>query len=183
MRSLLISLLQLQNPKDAINGSSEDATTIATGGPYPSGESLIFGRPIPNTLRSSHPQPVHIFRLWQTCLDNVNPLAKIFHAPTVQQLVLEASCDLDNVSVSTETLMFAIYLSSVTSLRDEDCKGMLGEPRAVLLTKFSNATQQALINAGVLKTSSLVILQAFILFLVGFTPSTMAGELDPSIGW
>lgn len=183
MRNLLTLLLQLQSPKDALNGSSEEAQKPPTGSSYPSGESFIFGRPMPNTLRSSHPQPVNIFRLWQTYLDNVNPLAKIFHAPMIQQLVLEASCDLDNVSVSTEALMFSIYLSSVTSLRDEDCRGMFGESRAVLLTRFSNATQQALINAEVLKTSSLVILQAFTLFLVGLILSTMPFELDPSIEW
>lgn len=122
-----------------------------------------------NALRSFHPQPIHIFRLWQTCLDSVNPLAKLFHAPTVQQMILEASCDLDRVPVSTEALMFAIYLSSVTSLKDEDCKSIMGEQRDVLLTRFSYATQQALINASVLKTSNLVVLQAFTLFLVGLT--------------
>src|SRR5277367_6379668 len=84
-------------------------------------DNLLFGR---NKLdiRSSHPEPVQMFTLWQTFLDNVNPLVKLFHAPTVQQLILEASSNLDNASASTEALMFAIYLCAVTSLRNDDCE-------------------------------------------------------------
>jgi hypothetical protein len=133
---------------------------------YTGGENLIFGRPSINTLQSSHPQPVQIFMLWQTYLDNINPLLKIFHAPTVQQLLLEAAGHLQDISMSTEVLMFAVYLSSINSLRTEQCERIMSESRTVLLSRFSNATQQALINAEVLKTSNLTVLQAFVLFLV-----------------
>jgi hypothetical protein len=118
------------------------------------------------SLRSSHPQPVRMFMLWQTFLDNVYPLVKLFHAPTVQQSILEASSNLDNVAASTEALMFAIYLCAVTSLRNDDCERIMGASRHALLARFSNATQQALINAEILKTSNIVILQAFTLFLL-----------------
>lgn len=129
-------------------------------------DALLFGRPILDSLVACHPQPVHIFRLWQTCLDNVCPLVKIFHAPTVQQMVLEAGSNLEKISKSTEALMFAIYLSAVISLTENECQSMIGESRGPLIAKFSNATQQALINAEFLKTSDMVILQSFTLYLV-----------------
>lgn len=160
--------LQLQIPNDVTRKSPENVR------PYPtptratvsSGESLLFGRPTEKPLISIHPQPVQIFRLWQICLDNVNPLVKLFHAPTVQQLIIEASSDLENVNRFTESLMFAIYLSSVTSLGDEECRSLMGDSKALLLARFSGGTQQALINAEVLSSSNPVVLQAYTLFLV-----------------
>lgn len=118
-------------------------------------------------LISNHPKPVQVFRLWQTYLDNVNPLVKLFHAPTVQQSIIDASSDLENINASTESLMFAIYLSSVNSLGDEECRNVMGEPKALLLTRFSSAAQQALVNAEVLRSSNPVVLQAYTLYLVG----------------
>src|SRR5277367_1299975 len=106
-----------QTPSDDYDESSTVPSALYTGG-----DNLLFGRPMLETLRSSHPQPVHMFMLWQTFLDNVNPLVKLFHAPTVQQLILEASSNLDNIAASTEALMFAIYLCAVTSLRNDDCE-------------------------------------------------------------
>jgi hypothetical protein len=118
-------------------------------------------------LSSLHPPPVQIFRLWQTFLVNVNPLVKIFHAPTVQQLILDATGNLSDIPKATESLMFAIYLISVTSLKQEDCSTMFGENRASLISKYSHAAQQALINAKFLKSINLYSLQAFALYLVG----------------
>lgn len=150
-----------------IQKSSERNHPHFTDGAYSAGESLLLGRPTPKTLTLNHPQPVQIFKLWQTCLDNVNPLAKLFHAPSVQQLIVAASSDLENITASTESLMFAIYLSAVNSLGDEDCKSMMGEPKTTLFPRYISAAQQALINAEFLKSSNLVVLQAFALFLVG----------------
>jgi len=129
--------------------------------------SLLFGSPSPTVnLIDLHPQPVHIFRLWQTFLDNVNPLTKIIHAPTMQQLVLEAAGDLEHVPQGLEALMFAIYTFAVTSLSTIECESMFGEAKSTLLAKYRLGTQQALVSAGFLRSSDLVILQAFVLFLV-----------------
>jgi len=103
---------------------------------------------------------VKIFQLWQTFIDNVNPLVKAIHMPTTQQLIIEASGNLEKIDKPIEALMFAIYHCAVASLRNEDCENMLGDSKAALLTKFSYAAQQALINAEVLRTSNLMVLQA-----------------------
>jgi hypothetical protein len=131
-----------------------------------SAENLIFGRQAAHSLGKHHPTVPQIFRLWQTCLDNVNPLVKLFHAPTVQQMILDAVADMSSIPKSTEVLMFAIYLISVTSMNDQDCTKVLGQSRPTLLAKYSNATQQALVNTGFLTSTSLVVLQALTLYLV-----------------
>ena len=164
--------MKLQDLKQEFLVSTEDESieapvSTASDLVFPEGCGLIFGSYTACTnLRALHPQPVQIFRLWQTFLDNVNPLSKFFHAPTVQQLVLEAAGNLDNVSKGTEALMFAIYLSAVTSLSNVDCGTMLGEAKPKLLAKYNLGVQHALIRAGFLKSSDLTVLQAFVLFLV-----------------
>jgi hypothetical protein len=83
-------------------------------------------------------------------------------------MIIKASGDLGKISKGIEALMFAVYLSSVTSLSDEDCQNMMGEHKTTLLARFSNMTQQALTNAEVLRSSDISVLQALTLFLVSF---------------
>jgi hypothetical protein len=117
-------------------------------------------------LSNIHPRPVQIFRLWQTFLDNVNPLSKLLHAPTWQTRVLEASENLDAIPRATEVLLFAIYTAAVASLNNEECGALVGDSKSALLSRYSAATHQALIEAGFMKTSDLVVLQGFVLFLL-----------------
>lgn len=91
----------------------------------------------------------------------------IFHAPTVQQQILDASADLENISESTEALMFAIYHAAVVALPQEDCEAMFSLPQPVVMNKYMLATQQALNAAKLLKNHDITVLQALVIFLVG----------------
>ncbi|PQE09943.1 fungal specific transcription factor domain-containing protein [Rutstroemia sp. NJR-2017a BVV2] len=155
---------ELQDPKDVIQASSEEDDNFDNPA-YPEPSSLLLGHSYMN-LNSFHPQPVTIFRLWQLFLTNVNPLVKLFHAPSVQEMILEATSDMNNIPKPTEALMFVIYLLAIGSLKDDECEGMFNEPRAVLISRYSHAAQQALINAKFLKSLNLTSLQAFVLFLL-----------------
>lgn len=70
-----------------------------------SAEALVFGRHASHILLSLHPTVPQIFRLWQTCLDNINP-------PSVQKMILEAVTEMAHLPESTEALVFAhLHLS------------------------------------------------------------------------
>jgi len=71
-------------------------------------------------LRPPHPLPSQIPYIWQVFQENVDPLVKILHIPTMNKLIREIRTDLDNLTPSTEALMFSIYYSAITSLEDED---------------------------------------------------------------
>lgn len=130
------------------------------------GESFIFGSPTTSLSYLLHPDTIQIFCLWQICLENVNSLVRLFHVPTMQQLIIEASSNLVHISPGMEALMFAIYLSAVMSLQEDECQKLMGEPAPVLIQRFSLSTQQALVNARFLKSVDIFTLQAFVLFLV-----------------
>lgn len=122
-------------------------------------------------LTQLHPSPVQIFQLWQKFVDNVNPLVKILHIPTVQKSILSASEDLASMSKQTEALMFSIYSLAVMSTTDIECTSMMAEPRSTLLSRYQNAAKEALIALDWIKSANLVILQAFVLFLISTRPS------------
>jgi hypothetical protein len=123
---------------------------------------------------------MHIFRLWQTFLDNVNPLIKIFHAPTVQQQVLDASADLAKVSKRMEVLMFGIYATAVNSLDEQEVKTIFCEEKSILLNRYQSGCRQALLRAGFLRSSDMTILQGFVLYLVALPSPTLSSHLITS---
>lgn len=120
------------------------------------------------SLTALHPSPLHIFKLWQTFLQNVNPLIKLLHVPTAQQQILDAADNLPGVSKEFEALMFCIYCLAVVSLGEKEAQDSFGEEKTVLLSRYRRGAQLALAKAGLLRASSMVVMQAFLLYLVCF---------------
>lgn len=116
-----------------------------------------------------HPSPVTIFRLWQTFLDNVNSLIKLVHAPTVQQQLLDATSNLDQIPRNLEALMFGIYSMAIVSMTDDYCRKLFNDERMAVLKRFQDGTKQALQNAEYLRSTDIVVLQAFVLLLVSLS--------------
>ena len=117
-------------------------------------------------LSTVHPEPVQIFRLWQICLDNVNPLLKITHPPTLQGRIIEAAGNVTNINPALEALMFSMYCMSIGSLIADDCRAMFGSSQEVLLAKYQFGCQQALLNCGFLRSTHRDCLTALYLYLV-----------------
>ncbi|KAJ5884322.1 hypothetical protein N7504_011894 [Penicillium tannophilum] len=129
-----------------------------------------------------HPSAIQIFQLWQIYLNNVNPLLKINHAPTLQNQIVKASADLSNIAEPLEALMFAMYFLSVTSMPNEEVEAAFGVSKKALLARYHAASQQALINAQFMSTSELTTLQAFLLYLLSICRSVDPRSLFCLIG-
>lgn len=130
----------------------------------------MFGPRDPTVdLSVIHPDTIQIFKLWQIYLDNVNPLLKVTHTPTLQARILEAASNLKNVHPTLEALMFGIYSTAVTSLSGHNCQTMFNASREDLLTRFHFGCQQALLGCGFLRTSDRDCLTALYLYLVRFS--------------
>lgn len=116
--------------------------------------------------RSHHPSPEHIHQLGQIFIENVDPLTKVVHVPTLRPAIQKAASNIGTIPRSFEALMFAIYGAAVMSLKDDECKERLGEPRKTLLSRYISATRAALSRAKFMGTISLVVLQALVLHLL-----------------
>lgn len=138
-------------------------TPQETGSPFTISSAFDLGI---DDLTNSHPSTKLIYKLWEIFLNNVNPLVKIIHVPTVQRQLLEASVDLESVSRPFEALMFAIYASAITSLRNEECLELTGFTKLQLQKQYYRVGQLALARAGIFGTTDTVVLQAAVLFIV-----------------
>ena len=99
-------------------------------------------------------------------MENVDPLTKVVHVPTLRPAIQKAASNVGTIPRSLEALMFAIYGAAVMSLKDDGCKQILDEPRKTLLSQYVSATKAALSRAKFMGTTSLVVLQALVLHLL-----------------
>lgn len=118
------------------------------------------------SVTSLHPPAVQIFQLWQIYLDNVNPLLKLTHTPTLQGQLIEAAANPSKISKPLEALLFSIYFIAIVSLNDEEALETFKEDKTRLISRYHRGTQQALINAGFMRSPDIVVLQAFVIYLV-----------------
>jgi hypothetical protein len=94
---------EFRESKQVLDDSSEEDSVNGNDGGLPdtltaNGGALVLGmQSSSHNLRHLHPDPIQIFKLWEAYLTNINPLVKVFHAPTVQRLVLDASGDLNDI--------------------------------------------------------------------------------------
>ncbi|KAF4331807.1 C6 transcription factor [Fusarium beomiforme] len=130
-------------------------------------EHMIFGsRQTAVELHTLHPDPAQLFRLWQVYLDNVNPLLKVTHTPTLQARIVDAASNLKEIPPTLEALMFGIYCMAILSLTEDECETMFKQSKEQLSTRFQFGCQQALLNSNFLRTGSRDCLTALFLYLV-----------------
>ncbi|CAI7647343.1 unnamed protein product [Penicillium viridicatum] len=143
-------------------------------------DHLLFGSPAGNVddLSAFHPTQVQIFRLWQIYLDNVNPLLKVTHTPTLQTRIIDAASDIANINPTLEALMFSIYCVSILSLTEDQCGTLFGSPKKDLLIPYQSACQQALRGCSILGSSDRESLTALYLYLVSIRPDTDPASLS-----
>lgn len=132
---------------------------------------LLGARKTNGDLSTLHPEPVQIFRLWQIYLDNVNPLLKVTHTPSLQTRIIEAASDVKNISLDLEALMFSIYCMAITSFTVADCQAVFASSREELLTRYQFGCQEALFNCGYLRTGDLDCMTALYLYLASLSTS------------
>lgn len=186
--------------------SSDDELEPGDDGPTPvnslDGARLLFGGPkTPQNaldLHPLHPSPAVGMKLWEAYRENVEPLVKLMHVPTVHHRLLKAFSDLHAITRATECMLFAIYHFSIVSMTAEEAERITGERRLDSMKKFHHGMcaanayskqskvdlspkkglQQALVNAGFLKTTEIAVLQAYVLFLL-----SVRNRCDPHTFW
>lgn len=75
--------------------------------------------------------------MWQVYQENVDPIVKILHVPTVEILVKETRKNLDSLTPGNEALMFAIYFAAITSMDEEDVSARAPSPTSLQALTWS----------------------------------------------
>ncbi|KAE8391334.1 fungal-specific transcription factor domain-containing protein [Aspergillus alliaceus] len=146
------------HPKPDKNVDHVDRDLVARSFPFRLAPSPPLG--------SIHPPSAVIAFIWQTYLDVVDPVIKVFHVPTVQRQVLSVIQRRSNLDAPTECLMFAIYYSTVVTMSGVECRSELHEGKTVLLRRYRTGVEHALGQANFLRSLDMTVLQAFVLYLI-----------------
>lgn len=170
--------IQFQNSHSEGSPSKDDDAFKITWEQTSESDSFLLGgaRNTIVDISTLHPEPAHLFRLWQIYLDNVNPLLKVTHTPTLQPRIIEAANNIGLVDPILEALMFGIYSMATLSLASEECEVKFGMTREHLLTKYQFGCQQALLNCNFLRTTERDCLTALYFYLVS-KPTTSSFSL------
>ncbi|KAH8812758.1 hypothetical protein F5884DRAFT_878676 [Xylogone sp. PMI_703] len=142
---------ELQNPALYLRlrglgvNEGEDIETPFLTNSHPAGQ---------NTLEL-YPEPKQVFWLWQTFVENVNPVTKIVHIPTIQPYIATASLNPQALSKPIHAMLFSIYLLAITSLPSSKCRVYFEEDKLALLRQYRSTAIQSLIAVNVLETKEL----------------------------
>ncbi|KAI5205135.1 hypothetical protein E4T39_03185 [Aureobasidium subglaciale] len=144
---------------------------------------LLFGSLITDVeLDVLHPDHVQVFKLWQIYLDNVNPLLKVTHTPSLQMRIVDAVGNLRAVEPNLEALMFSVYCVAVMSLSKLESRDMFGCEKEDLMQRYRFGCQQALLKCGFLQTDDRDCLTALFLYLVAVRQDTDPRSLSSLLG-
>ncbi|KAJ5111027.1 hypothetical protein N7532_001562 [Penicillium argentinense] len=117
-------------------------------------------------LREFHPLPSQIPFLLDVFSENVNSVTQTIHLPTVTQMVRDLRGDMTRLTPANEALMFSIYYATITSMEDDDIAMNFGSTKQELNLKYRLGLELALAKADFLNVPDLVLIQAFVNFLV-----------------
>jgi len=104
--------------------------------------------------------------LWEYYVRNIDILVKVLYKPTVESIIKSASLNLESLDASTETLLFAVWFATVTTMSREECLRLHKEERSLVLSRYRHALEQALTQAEWMTSQKIEVLQALILFIV-----------------
>lgn len=128
--------------------------------------ALMFGfRAITYSMQPFHPSPPMSGTLFSFFAENVAPLIRIFHMPTLSRAYYDATASLNSLDKNTEALLFAIYYSAIVSITPAQCFTLLGVPHSAASDHYRFAAEQALARANLLTTQSITLVQAATLFI------------------
>lgn len=167
-----------QNYEEEGYEKEESESPLASAGCFPSdpltGALMGFRR----NLLHYHPTHAEAIVLWNTHIENVEPICKVLHIPSSTKMADEVSRKPETASRENECVLFAVYHFAVFTLTEEKCEKLFGQSRDTLMQRFHFATRQALVNASFLTTTDITVIQALILFLLA-----CRHQYDPSTYW
>ncbi|KAM5364642.1 hypothetical protein ACJZ2D_011423 [Fusarium nematophilum] len=145
----------------------------------PDTHAFVLGSTSPDSkLSNQHPSPSQIPFYWQTFIENVNPLVKIFHIPHLSKMIRSIQGRVRSLSPAEEALIFAIYFAAVGSMAPDEVRELLGREKETLIKQYRCATEQALATAEFMTSADLMTLQAFVLYI-----SCVRQYAQPRLAW
>lgn len=106
--------------------------------------------------------------LFNSYLEHVEPVQKLFHVPTLRPFMEQGAPYLGQPSDApcNKALKMSLYFAGVNSLIQEESFVMFGKPTEQVVNEFRRSVDIALYQADPLNTNELATLQALLLYTV-----------------
>ncbi|KAI0900828.1 fungal-specific transcription factor domain-containing protein [Annulohypoxylon nitens] len=129
-------------------------------------ESFLFRTTAPQVQTEIVNPPFYQIRqLWDIYVHNVDPLVKILHKPSVEQVLDGLSSSENGPRPELRALILAICYAAVSSLPSSQVRAEFAFGSESYVASFRSALEKALTDAQLSQTNDLRVLQAFIIYL------------------
>ncbi|AEO70604.1 uncharacterized protein THITE_2055818 [Thermothielavioides terrestris NRRL 8126] len=105
-------------------------------------------------------------QLWQIYQNNVDPLLKLLHLPTMQPVIFAAINDPEHVRPDLGALLFSVYFAAVTSICAAEVQLLLGIDQQSALARFQRGLEVHLHNGSFLDAPTIMSMQAMSIYLM-----------------
>lgn len=131
----------------------------------PNPSSILLGHGAPTgSQRDSHPSLVQAATLFAAFCENVAPVMRVMHLPTLMRQYWNAAASPDKMDRNTEALVFAVNYAAVATMGEKQCFAELGQTYQEALAPYRTATEQALSRAHLLGARNPMVLQAAVFY-------------------
>ena len=159
----------LEDDDDEIPDSAKEAEPLGESISDAFGtKAMLFARSTADDYTHVHPpSPVRtvLLRLYKERIDSVY---KIGHWPTVLTMIEtnHARTQDGPLSVSEQTLEYAIYFMALCSISDTEAEEMGLGVRVFMLQQYRASVESLFAKSNLLQKPDLIVLQAFVIYLV-----------------
>ncbi|KAL8663594.1 MAG: hypothetical protein Q9202_003782 [Teloschistes flavicans] len=138
-------------------------------GNAPNAFDEVFSRNKPSTtFAERHPSQQDAVILWKAFHQRVNPFLRILFKRESKQLQTDAMHP-EHVMQLTDAehaLIFSLYLISLLSLSDEDCRRDMHRPRSFLISELQTLCEEALSHTNLFCVKNITLLKAITIYLM-----------------
>ncbi|KAF2186296.1 hypothetical protein K469DRAFT_664189 [Zopfia rhizophila CBS 207.26] len=168
---------QFDEAPEIADGSEYGDYSSSSPPPYSEHDYFFDSNFSSEDLSTFHPPQGQRYKSWEFFKTSVLPLARLLHVPSIEPRILEALESLRGIPRPLEAIIFVVYYGAGTSISSEECFEEFLEDQSVLLTRYRICVQKALARANLVRTDDILVLQAFVLFLV------LLRRHDPRLSW
>lgn len=170
--------------RQLIEGHVDDEDNVdewgspSTEGAYSSPDVVFYDNDRSSNEELEHPPDAHSAVLFRVYFNNVDPVCKILHRPTVNTYFSDVAALFEPSTRrfkfrSLEAVTFAVYFAAVNSMSSEECLTYLGEDKESLSARYKRSTEFLLEQADFMNTLEITTLQALTIYIVSVSPTTL----------
>ncbi|OTA98001.1 hypothetical protein M426DRAFT_70591 [Hypoxylon sp. CI-4A] len=116
------------------------------------------------------PLPSQMLFIWRTYVENIDPMVKVLHVPTVSHVLENCRGQLRTLDPTMLCLFACISFAAIQSMSNEEVMLNFGTDKKSLSSRYRRGAEKAIANADVINTTNLAAVQALIIYL-GVLPS------------